>query len=169
MEIGCGSLCFRLWICAFIRGKVHISSLFYKEVLHNCGSVCVFVRGLEFGEDLISSLFRLWICAFFFFLFLFLCVMQSCCSCTMLDRFFLICIKQYNNTYLYLKDASRLLETMLGSKTLGTKYIRTSMCNVLANHDQNLESRFKLFKVCLCIKLESSDCIIYWTKSARLD
>ena len=58
---------------------------------------------------------------------------------------------------------------MLGSKTLGTKCIRTSMCNVLANHDQNLESKFRLLKVCLCVKLESSDCIIYWTKSARLD
>ena len=26
-----------------------------------------------------------------------------------------------------------------------------------------------LLKVCLFVKLESSDCIIYWTKSARLD
>ena len=43
------------------------------------------------------------------------------------------------------------------------------MCNVLANHDQNLESRFKLLKVFLCVKLESSDCRIYWTKSVRLD
>ena len=58
---------------------------------------------------------------------------------------------------------------MLSSKTLGTKCIRTSMCNVLANHDQNLESRFQLLKVCLSVKLESSDYRIYWTKSARLD
>ena len=58
---------------------------------------------------------------------------------------------------------------MLGSKILGTKCIRTSMCNVLANHDQNLESRFRLLKVCLCVKLELSDCRIYWTKSVRLD
>ena len=49
----------KLNLTKLIRGKVHITSLFYKEVLHNCGSVCVFVRGLEFGEDLISSLFRL--------------------------------------------------------------------------------------------------------------
>ena len=62
-----------------------------------------------------------------------------------------------------------VLYIMLGSKTLGTKYIRTSMCIVLANHDQNLESRFRLLKVCLCVKLESSDCRIYWTKFARLD
>ena len=53
--------------------------------------------------------------------------------------------------------------------TLGTKCIRTSMYNVLAKHDQNLESRFSLLKVCLCVKLESSDCRIYWTKFARLD
>ena len=40
---------------------------------------------------------------------------------------------------------------------------------MLANHDQNLESIFRLLKVCLCVKLESSDCKIYWTKSTRLD
>ena len=58
---------------------------------------------------------------------------------------------------------------LLGSKTLGTKCIRTSMCNVLANHDKKLESRFRLLKVCLFVKLESSDCRIYLSKSARLD
>ena len=34
--------------------------------------------------------------------------------------------------------------SLLGSKTLGTKYIRTSLCIMLENHDQNLESRFRL-------------------------
>ena len=58
---------------------------------------------------------------------------------------------------------------LLGSKTLGTKCIRTSMCNVLANYDQNLESRFRLLKGCLFVKLELSDCRIYWTKSARFN
>ena len=43
------------------------------------------------------------------------------------------------------------------------------MCNMLANHDQNLEFRFRLLKVCLCVKLESSNCGIYWTKYVRLD
>ena len=52
-------------------------------------------------------------------------------------------------------------ESLLGSKTLGTKCIRTSICNVLANHNQNLESRFRLLKVCLFVKLESSDYRIY--------
>ena len=61
----------KLNLTKLIREKVHITSLFYKELLHNCGSVCVFVRGLEFGEDLICSLFRLWICASFLFFFFF--------------------------------------------------------------------------------------------------
>ena len=33
---------------------------------------------------------------------------------------------------------------MLDSKTLETKCIRTSLCIMLANHDQNIESRFRL-------------------------
>ena len=64
---------------------------------------------------------------------------------------------------------SFLLVCLLGSKTLETKCIRISMCNVLANHDQNLEFRFRLLKMCLCVKLESSNCRIYWTKFARLN
>ena len=59
--------------------------------------------------------------------------------------------------------------SLLGSKTLGTKYIRTSMCNVLENHDQNLESRFRLLKVCLFVQLESSVLQDLLDKSARLD
>ena len=60
-------------------------------------------------------------------------------------------------------------KSLLGSKTLGTKCIRTSICNVLANHDQNLESRFRLLKVYLFEKLKLSNCRIYLSKSARLD
>ena len=59
--------------------------------------------------------------------------------------------------------------SLLDSKTLGTKCIRTSLCIMLANHDQNIKSRLGLLKVRLFVKLESSDCRIYWTKSARLD
>ena len=59
--------------------------------------------------------------------------------------------------------------SLLGSKTLGTKCIRTLMCNVLVNHDQNLESRFRLLKVCLFVKLESSKLQDLLAKSARLD
>ena len=58
---------------------------------------------------------------------------------------------------------------MLRSKTLGTKCIRTSKCNVLVNHDQNLEFRFRLLKVCLFVKLESSELQDLLAKSARLD
>ena len=59
--------------------------------------------------------------------------------------------------------------SLLGSKTLGTKCIRTSMCNLLANYNQNLESRFRLLKVCLFVKLESSKLQDLLAKSARLD
>ena len=58
---------------------------------------------------------------------------------------------------------------MLGSKILGTKYFRTLICNVLANHDQNINLGLGLLKMCLFVKLESSDYKIYWSKSARLD
>ena len=58
---------------------------------------------------------------------------------------------------------------LLSSKTLGTKCIGTLICNVLANHDQNLESRLRLLKVYLFVKLETSDCGIYWSKFAGLD
>ena len=58
---------------------------------------------------------------------------------------------------------------VLGSKTLETKCIRTSICNVLANHDQNLVSRFKLLKVRLFVKLESSELQDLLAKSAMLD
>ena len=44
--------------------------------------------------------------------------------------------------------------SVLGSKTLETKCIRTSLCIMLANHDQNIESRFRLAqKVCLFVKV----------------
>ena len=43
------------------------------------------------------------------------------------------------------------------------------MCNVLANHNQNLESRFRLLKVYLFVKLESSELMDLLAKSTRLD
>ena len=60
-------------------------------------------------------------------------------------------------------------ESLLGFKTLETKCIRLSFCNVLANYDQNLESRFRLLKVCFFVKLESSELQDLLAKSARLD
>ena len=40
---------------------------------------------------------------------------------------------------------------------------------MLANHDKNIQSRFKLLKVCLCVKLESSVLQDLMCKSAKLD
>ena len=73
----------------------------------------------------------------------------------------MLCVQHFLSGMLLLavNDSKKKL---LGSKILGSKYIRT-------NHDQNIESRFKLLKVCLFVKLESSDCRIYLTKSARHD
>ena len=61
------------------------------------------------------------------------------------------------------------MRSLLGSKTLWTKCIRTSICNVLANHEQNLESRIRLLKVCLFVKLELSELQDLLAKSAKLD
>ena len=69
---------------------------------------------------------------------------------------------------LHMEESNYAEKWVLGSKTLGTKCIRTLICNVLANHDQNIESRFRMLKVCLFVKLESSDFRIYWTRFARL-
>ena len=44
--------------------------------------------------------------------------------------------------------------SLLGSKTLGTKCIRTSICNVLANHNKNIESRSKLAQSVFIHKIE---------------
>ena len=59
--------------------------------------------------------------------------------------------------------------SLLGFKTLETKCIRTSMCNVLANHDQNLKSGFRLLKVCLFVKLELSELKDLLAKFTRLN
>ena len=40
---------------------------------------------------------------------------------------------------------------------------------MLANHDQNIQSRFRLLKVCLCVKLESSVLQDLICKSAKSD
>ena len=67
-----------------------------------------------------------------------------------------------NHTHIHYCQVLRLQE-------LNVLKLQTSICNVLANHDQNLESRFRLLKVCLFVKLKSSDCRIYLSKSARFD
>ena len=45
------------------------------------------------------------------------------------------------------------LSSLLSSKTLGSKCIRTSTCNVLANHDQNSKSSFRLAQSMIICKV----------------
>ena len=58
---------------------------------------------------------------------------------------------------------------MLGSKTLGTNVLELQfvLCWQIMIKTQSLG--LGLLKVCLFVKLESSNCRIYWTKFARLD
>ena len=56
----------------------------------------------------------------------------------------------------------------MGSKTLGLNELELQ-CVMLANHDQNLESRIRLLKVCLYVKLESSVLQDLLCKSVRLN
>ena len=58
--------------------------------------------------------------------------------------------------------------SLLGSKELGTNVLELQ-CVMLANHDQNIWSRFRLLKVCFCVKLELSLLQDLLCKSARLD
>ena len=57
---------------------------------------------------------------------------------------------------------------LLGSKKLGTNVLELQ-CVMLANYDQNIWSKFRLLKVCFCVKLESSALQALLYKSARLD
>ena len=62
-----------------------------------------------------------------------------------------------------------IISYMLGSKTLGTNVLELQfvLCWQAMIKTQSLG--LGLLKVCLFVKLESSDCRTYWTKSARLD
>ena len=55
---------------------------------------------------------------------------------------------------------------MLGSKTLETNVLELHFVICWQTMIKTLGSRFRLLKVCLFVKLELNDCIIYWTKSA---
>ena len=59
--------------------------------------------------------------------------------------------------------------TLLGSKTLGTNVLELQFVLCWQTMIKTLSLGLDLLKVCLFVKLESSDCRIYWTKSARLD
>ena len=59
--------------------------------------------------------------------------------------------------------------SLLGSKSLGTKCIRTTSCIVLANHDQNYESRYRPIQSSFKCKFKSSNCRNLLCKSTKLD
>ena len=58
---------------------------------------------------------------------------------------------------------------MLGSKTLGTNVLELQFVLCWQTMIKTQSLGLGLLKVCLFVKLESSDCRIYRTKSARLD
>ena len=59
--------------------------------------------------------------------------------------------------------------SLLGSKTLGTNVLELQFVLCWQTMIKTFSLGLSLLKVCLFVKLESSDCKIYWTKSARLD
>ena len=58
---------------------------------------------------------------------------------------------------------------MLGSKTLGTNVLELQFILCWQTMIKTWSLGLDLLKVCLFVKLESSDCRTYWTKSARFD
>ena len=52
--------------------------------------------------------------------------------------------KKKKNTYPKINKKMNTNTNLLSSKTLGSKCIRTSTCNMLAIHDQNIKSSFWL-------------------------
>ena len=58
---------------------------------------------------------------------------------------------------------------MLGSKILGTNVLELQFVLYWQTMIKTLSLGLGLLKVCSFVQLESSDCKIYWTKSARLD
>ena len=62
-----------------------------------------------------------------------------------------------------------MLPIMLGSKTLGTDVLELQFVICWQTMIKIQSLGLGLLKVCLIVKLESSDCRKYWTKYARLD
>ena len=58
---------------------------------------------------------------------------------------------------------------LLGSKTLGTNVLELQFVLCWKTMIKTQSLGLGLLKVCLFVKLELSDCRIYWTKSAGLD
>ena len=58
---------------------------------------------------------------------------------------------------------------LLGSKTLGTNVLELQFILCWQTMIKTWSLGLGLLKVCLFVKLESSDCRTYWTKSTRLN
>ena len=72
-----------------------------------------------------------------------------------------------NENLCLIKIGSNL--NVLGSKTLGTNILELQFVLRWQTMTKTWSQGLGLLKVCLFVKLELSDCITYWTKSARLD
>ena len=62
-----------------------------------------------------------------------------------------------------------IIKILLGSKKLGTNVLELQFVLCWQTMIKTQSLGLDLLKVCLFVKLESSDCRIYWTKSTRLD
>ena len=128
---------------------IHVFYFLFCEIKNLCFFTCIFYTCFMCLLS-VSGIYRF---------------VQSCCclhwqlidSCQVELFNGLFCnFEHFNFVMCFVTDFQR--GSLLGSKTLGSKCIKTSTCNVLANHNQNIKSRFRLLKVCLCVKLESSNC-----------
>ena len=123
------------------------------------------IEKLVFGRfGLNSSVFEKKLISYSCISFIKHCVLRSFCIkliCVEF-KFFLFFIFFYFLFFFYFKHfifvmcfvTDCQMGSLLGSKTLGTKCIRTSICNVLANHNQNIESRSKLAQSVFIHKIE---------------
>ena len=64
---------------------------------------------------------------------------------------------------------TKQLYKVLSSKILGTNVLELQFVLCWQTMNKTLSLGLGLLKVCLFVKLESSDYRTYWTKSARLD
>ena len=68
-----------------------------------------------------------------------------------------------------LMTMKKILMNMLGSKTLGTNVLELQFVLCWQTMIKTQSLGLGLLKVCLFVKLKSSDCRTYWTKSAKLN
>ena len=92
------------------------------------------------------------------------------CRCTrpLVQRYKAKHALRQNSTKL-IKLFDFLFFMLLGSKTLGTNVLELQFVLCWQTMIKTQSIGLDLPKVCLFVKLKSSDCRTYWTKSARLD